>query len=92
MKVYTDQNRVTWLLLDGGQGKVFGTADPAATMRYDPLQPDTHVDSEARVIAAIDAYAKAHKSEAVLVVSASPDRGGVLLVLAALLLFAMSEK
>lgn len=88
-KRYKDKNGGEWLIVDMGDGRFFGTADPNASIRYDPVQLDTAiVNSEGAAASEIEKYAAAHRSEVQLQVTARRDSGlGLLLVLAAVLVF-----
>lgn len=91
-KHYTDKNGGQWLVIEAG-GKFFGTPDPTGGRQYDPQPPDTDITrAEGAAAALIEAYAKEHAGELRLVVTATGDSGGIVVLLVLLAVLAMADK
>lgn len=94
---YTDANGAEWLILEGGKSAIgvqrfFGTPSPTGARRYDPLPPDTDELAGAGLVrAAIEQYAREHRADLALLVQASPDRSGLILLALALALILADE-
>ena len=89
---YRDANGVTWVIhatQPTATTPVFWSEQaPGETPHYDPEPSGTIAPARAAVVAAIEAYAKAHAGEVVLKVTAKADGAGWIILLLVALAFA----